>query len=362
MKYVIATGIYPPEIGGPATAIAALVQSLREQEKDVIVVTYGVPRDEKNVFAVSRKGPTWLRYIRFVSAIRRRLRSGDVLLATDVFSAGIPARLALLLKRNTFLLRLGGEWMWEGAVQQGKVHEPLRAFWQRKQGGWKKRFALWNYRWIMKRAARIAVTSGLLGDLLKQIAPKATGKMTTVWNVSPEVTSTLPVHDVHRPLRLLYIGRFARVKNVPFLAHVIRDLFDHGFSVACTFVGDGTELAEVKHILSGVPSMVFAPPTAHDRLPNLFAQADVHVLPSLSDICPNSVLESLALGVPVLLTDEHGLPRGLPGVVEIPPTDAEAWAVSLHRLADPDAYRALRSAVRPAELPAGPTLVEFCLG
>lgn len=362
MKYLLASGIYPPEIGGPATAIAALVLALREQGKDVVVVTYGEPRKEENVCVVSRKGPTWLRYLRFAFAIRRRLHAGDVLLATDVFSVGIPARLALFGKRNVFLLRLGGEWMWEGAVQKGQVHETLRAFWSRKQGGWRKRFALWNYRWILRRSTRVAVTSDLLGDLLKTIAPKAAGKLTTVWNASPEVTATLPVHEVHHPLRLLYIGRFARVKNVPFLAHVIRDLHDHGFPVACTFVGDGTELADVKQVLAGVPSMVFAPPTAHERLPELFAQADVHVLPSLSDICPNSVLESLALGVPVLITDEHGLPHGLPGVVEIPPTDAEAWVVSLHRLADPDAYRALRSAVEPAQLPAGKSLVEFCLG
>ncbi len=41
MKFLLATGIYPPEIGGPATVIAQAAKNLRDAGHDVVVVTYG---------------------------------------------------------------------------------------------------------------------------------------------------------------------------------------------------------------------------------------------------------------------------------------------------------------------------------
>ena len=40
MKIVIATGIYPPQIGGPAQYAWGLAEALRTQNHDVKVVTF----------------------------------------------------------------------------------------------------------------------------------------------------------------------------------------------------------------------------------------------------------------------------------------------------------------------------------
>ena len=41
MKIVLATGIYPPDIGGPATYVSCLASEFSRLGMEVIVVTYG---------------------------------------------------------------------------------------------------------------------------------------------------------------------------------------------------------------------------------------------------------------------------------------------------------------------------------
>ena len=41
MKIVLATGIYPPMIGGPATYTHALAERLSASGHDITVITYG---------------------------------------------------------------------------------------------------------------------------------------------------------------------------------------------------------------------------------------------------------------------------------------------------------------------------------
>ena len=41
MKILLATGIYPPESGGPATYTMGLASALRSRGHEVMIVTYG---------------------------------------------------------------------------------------------------------------------------------------------------------------------------------------------------------------------------------------------------------------------------------------------------------------------------------
>lgn len=354
MKYVIATGIYPPEIGGPATVIKKLVDDLVAAGHDVRIVTYGEPRkNEPRVIAVPRLGNALVRYLRMARLIRSLMDPLTVVLATDVFSVGIPVRLALVGKPNKLISRISGEWFWEDAVEKRRTYMPLKRFWSSLV--WSPRIALAkiNYRWQLKRASRIAVTADLLTDVLKAVCPTILDRVVTVGNVAVPQSIAHVAGRPHKPLRLLYVGRFARVKNVPSLARVLKLLKEQGLDIACVFAGDGPTLEETKAILGGIPGMEYLGVVAHDQIQSLFADTDVLALPSLTDICPNIVLEALASSVPVLMTKEHGLPPGFGGVVELPPMDQAAWMAAIRRLSDSEEYGRLRAQI---SLPVKPQL------
>jgi glycosyltransferase involved in cell wall biosynthesis len=357
MKFLLATGIFPPEIGGPATVMALLAQNLRQRGHEVTVVTYGENPSSDGVIRVSRRGNVVSRYVRYCRTVRSLLKQDTTILAVDVFSVGIPVRAALIRRKNTLLMRLGGEWCWEDAVTKGRTRLPLREFWKQYHLGARAWAMKWNYRWILHRATRIFVTSDLLTDVLMRIAPAVSVKVVTVPNIVNDVKMPVAARTAHAPLRLIYVGRFAPVKNVPFFARVLKRAVEQGIPVTCRFIGDGPDMGQVRSILSQVPGMEFSGSLTQQEVVRAFADADVLAIPSLTDICPNAVVEALSLGVPCMMTKEHGLPGPLSGVIEVDPRDEDVWLDELRRLTSADEFEKRAKSVRPV-LWSGPSLID----
>ena len=344
---IFACGIYPPEIGGPATVIHDAVTTLRSRGVDCTVMTYGEPRE--GVVAVSRQGNALVRYWRFARRLRALLRSTDSLIATDVFSVGIPARLALIGRKNSLTIRLGGEWAWEDAVNRG-ARVTMRSYWEQPTDHirffWKKQLM----RWILRRSKKIILTTDLLREPIRQLDQTFLQRCVTVQNIHglqqyrhPREGGDPVVASPHHPLRLLYVGRFAPVKNVALLSDVCRLLVARGVAYELTLVGSGPEESRIRAACEGL-NVRFLPPVSTTGLPELYTDHDLLVLPSFSDMSPNAVTEALSVGLPCLLTSEHGLPRPVPGTVECDPMNANVWAEQIQRLTDADIYVELQSA------------------
>lgn len=106
-------------------------------------------------------------------------------------------------------------------------------------------------------------------------------------------------------LKLLYVGRVSREKNLPLLARVFRSLLETGVDVQLVVVGDGPYLEELKEELEGTPT-VFTGYLVGDDLAMVYASCDLFVFPSATDTFGNVVLEAQASGVPVIVTDLGG--------------------------------------------------------
>lgn len=350
MRILLATGIYPPEIGGVATVIERLAKDLRARNHEVIVVTYGEVPDSEGVVRVSRRGNVLARYLRFAARVKSLLAPETLVMATDIFSVGIPVRWALRGKKNRFVLRLGGEWFWEDSVEKGRDARPLRAFWQKPPGGLRGWLVRLDYRWLLGRADRVIVTSGLLKGLLVEAFPACAAKI-VVANYRPPQVVSLGARTNHDPLRLVYVGRFAKVKNLPFLGRVLKRLQDQRMAFVMTFIGDGPDFSWMRQDLRGLANVTFLGACPQDVVQRTLAESDALLLPSLSDIYPNVVLEALGLGVPAIVTTEQGLPEQTGGIMKASPLDEQAWVQAVMALADPQAYQALAATISLPEAP-----------
>lgn len=347
MKILFVTGIFPPEIGGPATAIAEAAKQMKSQGHEVTVLTYGKSTEETaECLRVSRDGSLVQRYLAMRDQILLHLTPETLVVATDLASVGVPTRLALVGKPNRLVLRLGGEWLWEDAILHNDVQMSLRTFWSSPPRRLSFRLKRWMASWVLRRAQKIIVTSGLLGEMLPKIASPLQAQITVLQNVE-RVSSPVqrPSEEPHRPFRVIYVGRFAPVKNVPFFARVLRSLIDEGAQISCRFIGDGPDRSAIESTLQGVSGIEFLGSVAQPRVRELMADSDLLVLPSYTDISPNVVFEALGCNLPCLITSENGLPSGLGGVVLVSPTDAEEWKQQLRALLEPKAYAQLRDAM-----------------
>jgi glycosyltransferase involved in cell wall biosynthesis len=132
----------------------------------------------------------------------------------------------------------------------------------------------------------------------------------------------------HGPV-LLYVGRISKEKDLSLLPDVMGRLKKIGVNATLALVGEGPYRAELQQLL---PEAVFTGVLTGRELGMAYASADLFVFPSTTDTFGNVVIEALASGLPVAVSDVGG-PRELVKKSEqgrvLPARDAEAWAQAL---------------------------------
>jgi glycosyltransferase involved in cell wall biosynthesis len=106
-------------------------------------------------------------------------------------------------------------------------------------------------------------------------------------------------------VKLLYVGRVSREKNLHLLAEAYRRICRRRSDVQLAIVGDGPYLEALQNELAGTPA-VFTGYLTGDDLAGLFASCDVFVFPSATDTFGNVILEAQASGLPVIVSDRGG--------------------------------------------------------
>jgi glycosyltransferase involved in cell wall biosynthesis len=107
-------------------------------------------------------------------------------------------------------------------------------------------------------------------------------------------------------LKLLYVGRVSREKNLAVLAEAFLRALESRPDLRLVVVGDGPYLEELKVTLAACGRAHFTGVLRDGTLARAFASADLFVFPSLADTFGNSVVEALASGVPCLVSDAGG--------------------------------------------------------
>ena len=149
--------------------------------------------------------------------------------------------------------------------------------------------------------------------------------------------------DQGRTPVLLYVGRFTEVKRLPLLIEAYADARP-GFArrAPLVLVGGFPGEWEGEHPLeairrTGTPDVFLAGWHTHRELPELFAAADVVVLPSVREQFGQVLVEGMACGLPCVAVDAHGpatiVDDGETGWL-VPPDDEEPLAGALVEAVD----------------------------
>lgn len=106
-------------------------------------------------------------------------------------------------------------------------------------------------------------------------------------------------------IKLLYVGRVSREKNLPFLVEVFKRVAAQREDAHLVVVGDGPYLPEMRRALAGFNAS-FTGYLEGEDLEQAYASSDVFLFPSTTDTFGNVVLEAQASGLPVIVTDSGG--------------------------------------------------------
>src|SRR3990167_5872357 len=167
MKVILATGIYPPAIGGPATYVAALARELDSKDIDVQGVSYGKASADPKVTMVSLTGGSLLRWFRYAGALKKAAQGADAVIAFSSVSVGVPLILAQL-KHPKKILRLGGDFFWERYTDRGGSFS-LREWYA--SGGFVTRYSLLVTRFILRSFDHIVFSTEYQKKIYEEFYP-----------------------------------------------------------------------------------------------------------------------------------------------------------------------------------------------
>ncbi len=346
MKILLAAGIYPPEIGGPASFAPRMAEYLRSQGHDVFVITYGDEKTDRgstgSVTVVSRSGGVLARYVRYAWRAWRLVRQHrlSLVFAQGPVSEGFPAAIVALCARIPFVMKVVGDVAWEAASAHG-VEETLDVFVERRHAG-KIGMLERIERWTASRAVSIVVPSQYLQSIVMRWGV-VKEKIEVIYNqveVAPvlsmaEKRELREMHGLSEADRVLVsVARFVPWKQMDFLVRVMEKL---PLNKKLVLIGDGPEFSRVKaltqekELSSRVLLIGRQPPRTVQAWYRL---ADLFLLPSLYEGLPHVALEALEAGVPVIVSDRGGNPEvqtlyGADWVTVLPPVNALQWAESI---------------------------------
>jgi glycosyltransferase involved in cell wall biosynthesis len=104
-------------------------------------------------------------------------------------------------------------------------------------------------------------------------------------------------------VRLLYVGRVSKEKDLDVLAAAYRKLRDQGLPLQLFVVGHGPYSEALSQTL---PDAFFTGYLRGKELATAYASADIFVFPSTTDTFGNVIIEAQASGVPVIVSDSGG--------------------------------------------------------
>ena len=354
MKVLIVSGIWPPDVGGPASHAPELADFLLGRRHSVEVVTTAQAQPAKQSYEirwVDRAAPAGVRHARVAAWIRERATHADVVYATSMLGRAV---LGASLARRPVVVKLVADEAYERARRWGLFEGDLDAF-QRFGGGLRIRALRQTRDRALRRVAHLVCPSGYLAALaVNWGVPRE--RVTVLPNAAPALPS-LPSRDEARAAHdaegtlLAFAGRITRQKAL----EVALDALATVDGVTLAIAGDGPDLPDLRRRVAelGLDGRVrFLGPLSRNGVLTLFRAADASVLTSSWENFPHTVVEALAVGTPVIATAVGGVPElvrdGENGLL-VSTGDHEALAGAIRRLIDePGLRERLAAAAAPS--------------
>ncbi|GEM_PF-451651 len=354
MNILLATGIYPPESGGPATYTRDMAHALVLRGHVVRVISYGEIQgagDESFfVTRVSRRGGIFVRYARYTWALFCAARKADLIFVQGAVSEGLPATLVAKLLGKKMVMRIPGDYAWEMGMQiSPKDTEPsLDRFLTRLHRG-RIRWYEWIERWTSRSAYALIAPS----QYLRLVALRF-GVVSDRIHVIKNAVQALPSTKGRTVLRQQFgvsdrVVCFTAVRALPWKG--VSELISWWHRLPSTHVlvvaGDGPELARWKQLAIAEDlgdRIQFLGRLHRQEMAEWYDMADALILHTGYEGYPHTVPEAISRGVSCFVSDQGGNPETKEEfgdqVVVLPYQDRDAWVVALRAVRVRDLHAA----------------------
>ena len=327
MKVLLISGIYPPDIGGPATYMPKLARQLQAQGHHVSFFVLKSSQNELisgdwKVFSEDRDQFLPKRVFNTIFRIWNISRNYDVLVANGLyFETGFALR---FLKKNS-VAKIVGDPVWERARNRAKTTLGLSDF-NRNRLTFSDRIQRFLFKTSLNQFNSIFTPSVELSELVTLWGIDVMPEVIPNGVVVPKLTEETKIFDV------VSVARLVKWKNIDKLIMACGEL-----NLRLAIVGTGPQEAELRDISERFGSLVeFTGELISDQVNKVLEQSKIFVLLSQYEGLSFSLLEAMAHGLPVIVSNARGnmdvVTHGVDGLIVSPANELELKSAILQIL------------------------------
>ena len=309
MKILITVGIFPPDIGGPASFVPKIAELYSNSGHDVTVVCLTDRKQTDNlnfkVVRILRNQNLLIRWIKTVSQIIRQGYNADLL-----FVNGLPMEsyIANIFTRKKLIRKIVGDWAWERGMNKKIINESFDEF-QNNKHNLHLEIAKFSRGWTATKADLIITPSNHLKNVVKGWGVKE-NRIKVIYNGTKLKNKPNPINDQPNDyFKFITVGRLAPWKNIDIIIEALSDYKKANQNFIFYIVGSGPEETKLKKLVNDLDLENFVTFTGQlqkDDLNYYLQKSDIYIQASSYEGLPHVILEAMSHNLSIISTPIGG--------------------------------------------------------
>ena len=302
MKVLVTVGIFPPDIGGPATFVPKIAKYFQDElNYEIEILTLSDNKnsninDDFSVKRIDRNLPIIYRWLKTIFTIYKLGKNKDLIFVNGL---GTEATIANIFLKKKIIRKIVGDPVWERAYSKAKISESFDEF-QVKNYGFSISLQKKVRSFSIKKSDIVVTPSKHLKNFILNLGFKNKIEIINNGVFIPEENTNIFTND---QINITIVSRLVSHKNIEKIIRAISDL--NNPLIYLNIIGDGPELNQLQKISlesNNKDNIIFHGKLNRNDINHIFLKSDIYIQASNYEGLPHSLLEAMSYGIPVLCT------------------------------------------------------------
>ena len=302
MRVLVTVGIFPPDIGGPATFVPKIAKYFQDElNYEIEILTLSDNKnsninDDFSVKRIDRNLPIIYRWLKTIFTIYKLGGNKDLIFVNGL---GTEVTIANIFLKKKIIRKIVGDPAWERAYSKAKISESFDEF-QIKNYGFSISLQKKVRSFSIKKSDIVVTPSQHLKNFIQNLGFKNKIEIINNGVFIPEENTNIFTND---QINITIVSRLVSHKNIEKIIRAISDL--NNPLIYLNIIGDGPELNQLQKISlksNNKDNIIFHGKLNRDDINHIFLKSDIYVQASNYEGLPHSLLEAMSYGIPVLCT------------------------------------------------------------
>ena len=295
-------GIFPPDIGGPATFVPKIAKYFQDElNYEIEILTLSDNKnsninDDFSVKRIDRNLPIIYRWLKTIFTIYKLGKNKDLIFVNGL---GTETTIANIFLKKKIIRKIVGDPVWERAYSKAKISESFDEF-QVKNYGFSISLQKKVRSFSIKKSDIVVTPSQHLKNFILNLGFKNKIEIINNGVFIPEENTNIFTND---QINITIVSRLVSHKNIEKIIRAISDL--NNPLIYLNIIGDGPELNQLQKISlesNNKDNIIFHGKLNRDEINHIFLNSDIYIQASNYEGLPHSLLEAMSYGIPVLCT------------------------------------------------------------